>query len=1247
MDDKQPANEAEDRFRYVPASSSQPQPQSHPQPQPQPQPQPPADDGDDFHNTPAPPAYSSLNFGHNVGFNDSNVQGGAAATEDGRIDMQILDRDNRLSKLLIPALETLQDQESTPASSSAASDVSSASGQHSTLSPPRMNVVIQVVGSRGDVQPFVALGKLLREKYGHRVRLATHGNFRAFVAGHGLEFFDIGGSPAQLMEFMVKNPGLVPDLKSFTAGDVNRRRKDIEQILHGCWRSCIDPGDGPASTLDGGADVDVASVSSSASQPPPPFVADAIIANPPSFAHVHVAEKLGIPLHVMFTMPWSPTQAFPHPLSKITATNTDPHLRNFVSYALVDMLMWQGLGDVINRFRESELFLAPLGLGSAAGLVHRLKIPVTYCWSPALLPKPRDWGSAIDVSGFFFLETRTAYTPPPDLAAFLAAGPPPIYIGFGSIVVDDPAALTATVLGALQRSGQRALVSRGWGNLGGASSPASPDSPSAPASGSVFFLGDCPHDWLFARVSCVVHHGGAGTLAAGLAAGCPTVVVPFFGDQFFWGGIVARAGAGPDPIHHKQLTAENLSCAIGTALLPETRERAARIAAQLRAEDGPERAARSFHRGLKLRDKRCAVAPQRAAVWWHAKARTRLSALAAAVLGSEELLDFDDLALYRPCEYDTDEGPWDPVSGGAGVLLGTLRSLGAGIADIPSALSSSSSTKKDHPPGSNGSRTPTIKSSASVPGSRRSSMDDVRAVSASDAARHRLEADFGPAPVAHQQRSMTSLHHSSTTSSHKSNGSDSSSTHNTSSSKRSRVLSAGIKAPMDLTLSIAKGFHNAPKLYGDPTVRKNKKVTGLASGLKEAGKELGLGFYDGFTGLITQPIKGAYHEGPVGLAKGLVWGSLGVLIKPGAAVFGLPGYGFKGIYMELSKHSGRSERNYVVAARMAQGLEELGRVRPDEVARIVGAWKALAARTPGVLPARTGSKGKQRAVDGGGEAHHGSIHGAWSGFRHRHGSQRSVNGAAGARGRGVEVQRAASRGSGHAVPAGFTSSGLPQDWHGPVEEEELPAYEEVEGSVAAGSTVPADSRTVISELDSRTVVSELESEPTGARYPPEKTGLHDRQPSSPGDHHHHHQDYVVSPVSPASDRSGGGGGGRPYSADGGSSAPPHIRESVAMAVADGYSPTVEEASYAVVTRSGYAPTQQSMDGIAELEVPEQPHHHHLRDDGASGHFSFIEGDDQRIMRSPERRREGEGEVPNGTPVSPRRSSIAKDSTLRP
>lgn len=171
--------------------------------------------------------------------------------------------------------------------------------------PPPLNVVIQVVGSRGDVQPFVALGQVLKRDYGHRVRLATHPTFKGFIEENGLEFFSIGGDPAELMAFMVKNPGLMPGIESLKAGDVGKRRKGMAEIVRGCWRSCIEAGDGIGAQPFDDYATDSASVDSgiSVSGDPSqkPFVADVIIANPPSFAHIHIAEKLGIPLHLMFT----------------------------------------------------------------------------------------------------------------------------------------------------------------------------------------------------------------------------------------------------------------------------------------------------------------------------------------------------------------------------------------------------------------------------------------------------------------------------------------------------------------------------------------------------------------------------------------------------------------------------------------------------------------------------------------------------------------------------------------------------------------------------------------------------------------------------------------------------------------------------------------------------------------------------------------------------------------------------------
>ena len=256
--------------------------------------------------------------------------------------------------------------------------------------------------------------------------------------------------------------------------------------------------------------------------------------------------------------------------------------------------------------------------------------------SPALIPKPRDWGMHISISGFYFLSLASSYTPAPDLAAFLAAGPPPVYIGFGSIVVDDPNAMTTMIFTAIKKAGIRALVSKGWGGFGG-------DSLNVPD--GVFMLGNVPHDWLFQHVSAVVHHGGAGTTAAGIALGKPTVVVPFFGDQPFWGAMVARAGAGPVPIPYKQLTADKLGAAIEEALKPQVLERAKELGARIKEEKGTETGGKSFHDQLKVDELRCSVSPSRVAVWTLKKTHTKLSALAANVLANEGLIDFADLKL--------------------------------------------------------------------------------------------------------------------------------------------------------------------------------------------------------------------------------------------------------------------------------------------------------------------------------------------------------------------------------------------------------------------------------------------------------------------------------------------------------------------------------------------------------------------------------------------------------------------------
>ncbi|MCJ1314633.1 hypothetical protein MMC25_008315 [Agyrium rufum] len=912
-----------------------------------------------------PPAYSGIYGKVDVSHDGLNTV--ATVASDGRVDIRIDQKSRRLSNLLGPALRSQvdlisADQSSHPPPGYIPPALGGVPGQ---IPPPPLNVVIHVVGSRGDVQPFVALGQVLKNTYGHRVRLATHPVFKDFIEENGLEFFSIGGDPAELMAFMVKNPGLMPGKDALKSGDIGKRRKGMYEIVKGCWRSCFEAGDGtgvPVSDdrLDERASFD-SGISLSADSASKPFVADAIIANPPSFAHVHCAEKMGIPLHLMFTMPWSPTQAFPHPLANIQSTNADVSMTNFLSYALVEMMTWQGLGDIINRFREKSLGLEPVSLMWAPGMASRMRIPYTYCWSPSLIPKPKDWAAHISISGFYFLSLAQNYTPDPALKEFLDAGPPPVYIGFGSIVVDDPNVMTHMIFEAVKLSGQRALVSKGWGGLGA-------DDLDVPE--GIFMLGDVPHDWLFKHVSCVIHHGGAGTTAAGIATGRPTVIVPFFGDQPFWGAMVAKAGAGPTPVPYKHLTAAILSQSISEALKPAVLERARELGQRISHEKGADQGGKCFHDSLDVDGLRCALAPSRAAVWRVKRTKTRLSAFAAATLGNAGLLDFNNLKLYRPKEYDTEDGPWDPITGGASALIGTLGSLMMGVADFPLEIlhalqskpgekaTSVSEVTPSTATATLGTTSPKEHSATSMRYSIASSPDHSEASSVHQVQIEQEEMSSPHSPFDKSQKPLMSPRIPlSPRSSSMSQRNFSFDTAIDTSKGIGRIVGVGLKSPMDFTLNIARGFHNAPKLYGDTTLRPVERVTGIQSGLKAAGKvhmphapvslslilyqEFGYGMYDGISGLVTQPMEGAKKEGFAGLIKGFGKGIGGVVLKPGAAAWGLPGYTFKGIYKELQKHLGTSVQNYIIAARTVQGFEDWQHSNEIERADVIQRWQLL------------------------------------------------------------------------------------------------------------------------------------------------------------------------------------------------------------------------------------------------------------------------------------------------------------------
>ncbi|GAQ77601.1 UDP-Glycosyltransferase superfamily protein [Klebsormidium nitens] len=423
-----------------------------------------------------------------------------------------------------------------------------------------LSICIMITGTRGDVQPFVAIGQKLKE-YGHRVRLATHSNFRDFVVKDGgLEFYPLGGDPKILAAYMVKNKGIMPANPT----DIPVQRAQLKAIIKSTYAACIKP------DPEGGK----------------PFTADAIIANPVAYGHIHVAEKMKIPLHLFFTMPWSPTTAFPHPLTRPSTFSLES---NYMTYTIIDYLMWLGTKGIINAFRRKQLGLKPVGLmDPGSSLIHQNKVPFGYIWSPSLVPKPKDWGPHIDVVGFCFLDLAKNYKPEQELVDFLKAGPPPVYIGFGSLAVPHPEKTVQIFLDALKKTNSRGLISKGWGELGeGLDIP-----------DTCMLLGNVPHDWLFTQCQAVIHHGGAGTTAAGLKAECPTTVIPFFGDQPFWGERCHAQGVGPKPIPIGRVSVDNIVEAIDFMKNPEVKENARKMAAKMQQENGVEGAVKAFHKHL-------------------------------------------------------------------------------------------------------------------------------------------------------------------------------------------------------------------------------------------------------------------------------------------------------------------------------------------------------------------------------------------------------------------------------------------------------------------------------------------------------------------------------------------------------------------------------------------------------------------------------------------------------------------------
>ncbi len=407
-----------------------------------------------------------------------------------------------------------------------------------------MKIAIVAMGSRGDVQPYVALGVGLKAA-GHSVKLVTHENFEPLVTSHGLTFCPMPGNVQEVVE----SPEIRALLEKGDFLAINAHTSKLMKTVSIEWAKA-------GLVACEGADLLIGGVGDLTRT---------------------LAEKFQIPMLEAYLFPYTPTKAFPAVLFPVGLSKLGG-IVNWLSHQLMRQIMWQSSRSHNQRMRSKVLNLPAAPFFGPKNDPKITPLPTLYGFSPSVIQKPRDWKNT-EVTGNWFLDATPDWTPPEDLVEFLAKGPAPVYIGFGSMGSRNPEETADLVLKAIAKTGQRAILQSGWGGLAAENLPE-----------NVLLVKSVPHAWLFPKMAAVVHHGGAGTTAAGLRAGVPSVVIPFFGDQPFWGNRIMKLGVGPAPIPRKQLTADRLAQAIQTMVGdPEMRRRSAELGAKIQAEDGVAR----------------------------------------------------------------------------------------------------------------------------------------------------------------------------------------------------------------------------------------------------------------------------------------------------------------------------------------------------------------------------------------------------------------------------------------------------------------------------------------------------------------------------------------------------------------------------------------------------------------------------------------------------------------------------------
>ena len=410
-----------------------------------------------------------------------------------------------------------------------------------------MRITILTIGSRGDVEPCVALGLGLQEA-GCDVKIASHSTFKDLIEGRGFAFAPLSVDPRAVVESLARSGGSA-------TGIMKGFRQVVEPALY-----------------------EAANEAAEAAED-----ADGLLISSAAFLGYDVADARNLPAAGLAMSPLiAPTSHFPNALMPANiglqsgSLRTIGALYNRTTHLAAGQLLWQPFRKTINRIRSEVFSLKPhpfLGPLFDPGSDDRLQL---YAWSKELLPEPPDWGGHRRVTGYWFLNGEESWKPPEELVRFLEDGPPPVCMGFGSSYIENAAQIADVFAETLDSMGQRGILLGGWGDLRGKN-----------PHHNVMEIEEAPYDWLLPQTRGFIHHGSTGATHAALRAKIPAVAVPSYGDQLLWGHLLSKAGAAPSPIHRRRLSAERLARAVSRIIIdPGLRESAKDLGEKVARENG-------------------------------------------------------------------------------------------------------------------------------------------------------------------------------------------------------------------------------------------------------------------------------------------------------------------------------------------------------------------------------------------------------------------------------------------------------------------------------------------------------------------------------------------------------------------------------------------------------------------------------------------------------------------------------------